>query len=310
MVERTITEPGLYEMPDAAYQADPCEQISLRSSDAFKLVDKGSTPAHCAYGNLRLNADFKPEQKRAFDIGKAAHALLLGKGADFAIVHEDSYRTRDARDLREQIKAAGKTPLLEEEAAQVRAMAKAAHQQIEQLINAGTIEKSPFDGVNTERVIVWRDHGVLCRAMLDGLDYTSDPVSEYKTDSQCAAPDVWQWKARRLGYIFRLAFYRRGLEALKLAFSPHFGVFVQETAPPYLLAYYRIDDELIALEDQRVIKSMKIWRRCLERNEWPGYSPEGFDFTLSEREQAERFAKPTEWNNGGHISSEDIAAQL
>lgn len=306
-----ITESGIYSMSDAEYQADPCEEISLRSSIAWKLVGKGSTPAHAAYSCPRLNPDYKPINKQFFNIGKVAHALLLGKGAEYAIVHAENYKTSEARKLRDQVLAAGKTPLLAAEAAQVRAMARAAHVQIKSLVDAGTIEKSPFDAERTENVIVWHDANVLCRAMLDGLTIEQDQiVSEYKTEGESAAPENWQWKARRLGYIFRLAFYRRGLEALKLSYSPHFHVFVQETEPPYLLAFYRIEDEFIAMEDQRVRQAMKIWRRCIETGKWPGYSVHGFDLGLSEKERMEPTPPHGGSVFGGHISSEDIARTL
>lgn len=313
MTERIITEPGIYDMPDAVYQADPCVEISLRSSIAWKLIQPGSVPAHVAYGCDRLNPNYvQPEEKRFFDIGKAAHSLLLGKGADFAIVHAENYKKGDARKLRETIQGVGKVALLEAEAAQVRTMAKEAHRQIAGLIEAGTVTCSPFEAVSAEKVIVWRDHGVLCRAMLDGLSIDSDIVSEYKTEGQSAAPELWQWKARKLGYLFRLAFYRRGLEALKLAYSPQIHIFVQETFPPYLLAFYRIEDELIAKEDERVKRALRIWRRCVERNEWPGYARDGFDLGLTYKEkEQEAMAKDTKHLYlDQHVDSETIARDL
>lgn len=305
-----ITEPGVYEMSDADYQSDPCEEISLRSSLAWKLAGKGSTPAHAAYGCARLNPTYTPINKKHFNIGKVAHALLLGKGTDYAIVHEENYKSAAARKVRDAIIDAGKTPLLDHEARQVRAMAKAANVQIQSLIDAGTIEKHPFAAANVERVLVWRDNGTLCRAMLDGQSLDHDILSEYKTEGESASPELWQWKARKMGYFFRLAFYRRGLEALKLAFSPQFHVFVQETEPPYLLAMYRVDDELIALEDARVRQAMKLWRRCVERNEWPGYSVNGFDIGLTEREEMGLSQGQVTPQKGAHVSSEDIAATL
>ena len=43
-----ITEPGIYDCSDDAYQSDPCEQISLRSSTASTVPtppqDKGPSP--------------------------------------------------------------------------------------------------------------------------------------------------------------------------------------------------------------------------------------------------------------------------
>lgn len=50
-----IVEPGLYDMPDADYQSDPCEEISLRSSLAWVLADPKRTPAHAWWECPRLN---------------------------------------------------------------------------------------------------------------------------------------------------------------------------------------------------------------------------------------------------------------
>lgn len=297
-----ITEPGLYDLSDAEYQSDPCAEISLRSSTAWVMHDK--TPAHAAWSCARLNPLWTaPEEKAYFNIGKIAHTLLLGKGAGFAIVHHDDYRKAEARVERDAITEAGKVPLKAGEAAQVRAMAKAATQQIAGMVAAGTIEASPFDSAKSEQVIVWRDHGVLCRAMLDGLSIAEDAMDEYKTDGTDISPNAWQWRARKLGYIFRLAFYRRGLEALKLAYSPTIRVFVQSSEPPYLMALYRIDDELIARADQQVIAALKLWRRCLEKNSWPGYPVEGFELGLLDRERAQEQATTSK---SAHVYSEDV----
>jgi hypothetical protein len=298
-----ITEPGIYDLDDLHYQEDPCEEISLRSSIAWKLADKASTPAHAAYACKRLNPDYVEEEKREFDIGKAAHRLLLGKGSEFAIVHADNYLTKKAKDERDVIRAAGKTPLLEWEAAEVRRMVAAANRQIGELIEAGTIDASPFDAALTEKVIVWRDQGVLCRAMLDGLSIDHDIVSEAKSEGQSASLDQFQWKARKLGYVFRLAFYRRGLEALKLAYSPSFHIFVMEKKPPYLLAFYRVDDELIARENERVTQAIKVWRHCLETNKWPGYPVAGFDLSLTDKEIMQEHGPKAP---GAHLDSQDM----
>jgi hypothetical protein len=146
--------------------------------------------------------------------------------------------------------------------------------------------------------------------MLDSLSLDGDVVSEYKTDGQSAAPDLWMWKARRFGYIFRLAFYRKIMEELKVAYSPRVHIFVQETAPPYLLAFYRVEDEFLAQEDERVRKALKIWRRCLETNKFPGYSPLGFDLGLTEKEEIAAMQGASGPKRGEHVDSETIANGL
>lgn len=305
-----ITEPGIYDVSDEAYNADCCEDVSLRASIARMLVSPGGTPRHAWWNSPRLNPAFVPENNRRFDIGKAVHKLVLWKGAELVEIPFDDYRKDAARDLRDAAYNLGQIPLLRDEVRLVNEMAAAARDQVDALVRAGTIDDFPFRKDATEKTLVWRDKrtNVLCRARLDGLPDDHEAINEFKTTNASADPALWQWRQMRpLGFAFSLAFYRRGLEALGLAYSPSFRFFVQETEPPYCLAFMRVDDELIAAEDQKVTKALNIWRRCMERNEWPSYSAEGYDVGLSEREQQrDAEAQP----RSEHIGSEDIARDL
>ena len=311
-----ITDPGIYDnISDAEYQQDCCEEISLRSSTAFKLIERGSTPAHAAWECPRLNPSYERKEARHFDIGRAAHAMLFGKGAiikpikgyDYARNEEGGLTKTQKADMRDKAYEAGHIPLLIPEQKQVEAMSAAAKVQIQQLVDNATIEANPFGMMQSERVLVARIHGVLCRVMTDSLSIDGDCLSEYKTEGQSAAQENFMWKARKLGYIFRLAFYRRVIEELKIAYSPRIHIFVQETKPPYLLAFYRVDDELIARENENVMRALKIWRRCLERNEWPGYSPEGFDLALTEKELMQEHGPKAA---SPHLDSQDVADEF
>lgn len=307
-----IQSPGVYEMTDAEYQTDPCDEISLRSSTAWKLVDEKNPvpPAKVWWQTPRLNPQFVPEQKRYFDLGAACHALLLGKGRGiYRIKGFADYRKDAAKAERDAAYERGETPLLEHEYEQACEMAARARAQFAMLVDDGQIEEIPFQFTQTERVAIWRDPatGVLCRAMFDGLPDSLEYLDEYKTEGQIADGRVWQWKARRMGYVFRLAFYRRGLEALKLAYSPALRFFVQETEPPYLVNLVTVADEMLAAENERVAKALKIWRKCLEENRWPGYEP--FEMQMTERERmGDTLAQV---NNPAspyyHLSSEDIS---
>jgi len=307
-----ITEPGIYDVDEAVYNAEPCAEPSLRSSIAWKLIAKGSTPAHARLHVPAFNPNFIAEHKRSFDIGRACHKYLLGKGALIADIAADNYKTKAAQEARDAAYTAGKIPLLPHEHQQVKAMATAAREQLRALVDAGTLEAMPFSDGQTERVIVWRKNGVLCRAMLDGLPNEYEAIDEYKSDGESADPQNWQWKARRFGYFFRQAFYRDGLEQLRLAYSPHFRFFVQETAPPYLLAFIRVEDEVIMRESQNVRRAINIWKRCVDTGVWPGYSLQGYDLGLTEREQAEIDAQHASEQSprGGHVDSESIAATV
>jgi len=304
-----ITEPGIYEISEADYNADPCApEISLRSSICWKLIERGSTPRHAWFASPNLNPNFKRENRKQFDLGTACHTALLGKGKAFKIIDADSWRGKDAQAARDAAYAAGETPLLKHEHAEVMAMATAAREQLKALVAAGTIEKIPFGEGETERTLIWRDRGVLCRARLDGLPHDGEWLMDYKTTAASADPAIWQFRQfRQLGYDCQFAFYRRGLEALGIANSPQIAAIVQENYEPYLLSFDRVDDEVIMRANERVEAALKVWARCLKTGVWPGYSIDGYDINLTEKE---RMAEAKEQPRGEHLASEDIAASL
>src|SRR4051794_7548534 len=116
-LERTvITEPGVYDIDDVTYHADPVPDGSLSSSGARKLLPP-SCPAIFKY-----ERDNPPASTKTFDLGHAAHKLCLGVGPDVVEVEADSWRTNAAKDRGEEIRAAGGVPLLTAEYQQVQDM--------------------------------------------------------------------------------------------------------------------------------------------------------------------------------------------
>lgn len=301
-----ITEPGEYAVTKAAYEMDPCQEPSLRASLAWILANK--TPRHAWWECKRLNPDYVREEKRHFDIGTAAHTMMLGKGAKIELIDFDDYRTKEAREERDAAYSRGETPLLIKEHEEVTAMVAATRQQLQAMVDHGSLEAMPFQHNETERCIVWReDNGVWCRASLDGLSLDGEALSEFKSEGEDANPERWKWKARRLGYSFKLAFYCRGLSKLRICHSPTTRFFVSEKAAPYAMSCVRIDDELLAYEHARILQTIKTWGQCLSQDRWPGYSLDGYDLGLTEKE---RMAEQSMPNGGGHLSSDDIAATL
>ncbi len=282
-----IRTPGIYEIGEAEYNADPVEGGSLRSSIAWKLIAKGSTPRHAWYASS-LNPNFKADNRKQFDLGRACHAALFGNGAKIKIIQGDSYRSKEVQAQRDAAYVAGEIPLLPHEHAEVMAMAEAARQQIAELVKAGTLDKMPFGKGETERTLVWEDHGVVCRARLDGLPDDGSLLADYKTTSASADPSLWQYRQMRLlGFDFQMGFYRRGLEALKIVHSADVGFFVQELFEPYLLSFIRVEDEIIMRANEKVDEALKIWAKCRKDNYWPGYSVDGYMIGLTEREKLE-----------------------
>lgn len=304
----------ILEISEEDYEADKFfdDFPTLRSSIAWKLIEKGSTPMHAWHSSPRLNPNYKEDHSRKFDLGKAAHAMLLGKGAEFHLIDADSFMTKAAKQERDEAYTAKKIPLLRKDFEQAANMAEAARVQLVRLVDHGTLERMPFGEGETERVLIWQDRGVWCRCRIDYLPHDGESLNEYKTTAASAHPDLFQYRQiRQLGYDVQLAFYRRGVEACGIATSPTMGIFAQETAEPYLLSYMRLDDELVMRANERIERALKTWKTCLETNTWPGYSLDGYDIELTERERTEMdAAHAANGQQSSHISSDDTAAML
>jgi hypothetical protein len=82
-----LSEPGVYDIPEDAYHRDPVPGGSLSASGAKKLLPP-SCPA-LFHHELR-----NPEPpKRVFELGSAAHKLVLGSGPELVRIDADEWRT-------------------------------------------------------------------------------------------------------------------------------------------------------------------------------------------------------------------------
>jgi len=158
---KPITKPGIYDMPMADYLADPCETPSLSSGIARRLCE--ASPIHGWTAHPRLNPLYRAEVDERFDIGTAAHALLLEGRAGVAIIEAPDWRTAAARDARDRARAEGKIPILSARWEDVQALVRATRMQL----NGHAATPTPFTDGRPEETLVWREGDIWCRARLD-----------------------------------------------------------------------------------------------------------------------------------------------
>ncbi len=260
----THLEQGVHDIPAEVYHADPCPEPSLSSSVA-KILNARS-PRHAWMAHPQLNPDHVGENKVEYDIGTAAHGLLLEGESGVEVIDQVSYRTKAAREARDAAYAAGKTPLLPHQMVDVGAMSVAARQQL-RAHDAG----DPFTDGKPEQTLVWQEQGIWCRARLDWLkNTTSNLFYDYKTTTN-AHPDTWQRRAFDLSYDMQDAFYCRGIRAVLGIEKPELRFVVQEKTPPYALCVVALTPAARALGDAKIHRAMGTWRACLRDNRWPGY---------------------------------------
>jgi hypothetical protein len=257
---------GILTIPAVEYHADKiADQPSLSASLAATICS--SSPLHAWAEHPRLNPDFKREERSGWDIGTAAHALLLEGVAAVDVIEAPDWRSKGAQLARETARAEGRIALLAKHYDGVQAMVGAAKIQLSNL----DIDPQPFTDGKPEQTLVWEEDGVTCRARLDWLRDDRAAIEDYKTTKGSANPGSWTRTLYQIGADIQAAFYLRGLRAIEGA-EAEFRFIVQETYAPYALSVVSLDYAAMQLADRKVEYALRTWKRCLEEDHWPGYS--------------------------------------
>jgi PDDEXK-like domain of unknown function (DUF3799) len=280
LADVVIDTPGIYDIPMAEYLADPVAAgPSLSASTIHTLL--AQSPRHAWTAHPRLNPAYQAEEREAFDLGTAAHAFLLEGDDAFTLLPYPDYRTRAARDQRDEARRAGKVPLLENRWADVVAMATQAWRQI------GLHPRPrPLSDGRPERTLVWQEGRIWCRARLDWLRLDTKGFDDYKTTSGSAHPDVWiRGSLFANGYDIQAVWYQRGIQAVfgHLA-EPRFVV--QETFLPHALSVIGLGPDVLTLATKKVLAALEIWEECLTTDTWPAYPARTCHATLPPWEEA------------------------
>lgn len=259
-----ITEPGVYEMSNDEYHADPVPGGSLSCTGAQRLLPP-SCPA--IFDWLRRHPR---EPTDAFDFGHAAHDAVLGKGPEIVRLDFDSRRTNEYKAMAEEVRARGGVPLLPKAYRQVQEMADALRRHP----IAGVLLQ-PGAGV-AEASLFWvdGDSGVHRRARLDWLPNPTGGrmiIADYKT-SDSANPDKFAKSAANFGYHQQHPWYVDAVTALGLADDPQFVFVVQEKEPPYLVSVVQLDSTAVRIGGRLNRQAIDIYAECDSTGHWPAYT--------------------------------------
>jgi hypothetical protein len=248
--------PGIYpDIPDTEYHA---AKDILSSSGARRLIT--STPRKF-YEEMTTVRPYNP----AFEIGHAAHTLMLTVGDPFEVVDADSWRTKDAKAARDAALQAGNTPLLAKEYAQVRAMADAI------LDHPVTGELFTRNDTTSEQSLYWTDEqtGVACRARPDLAVNDWSLVVDYKT-TVSADPREFAKSIAKYGYHQQQAWYCEAVETLT-GIRPEFVFVCQEKTPPYEVSLIQLDAEAVRIGGRLNEDARSIYAACMDSGVWPSY---------------------------------------
>ncbi|MGW8565691.1 PD-(D/E)XK nuclease-like domain-containing protein [Isoptericola sp. NPDC055881] len=253
------TAPAIaFDMPDAEYRAAP----GLSSTGLKHLLE---SPARFDW-ERRHRTD-----KKAFDLGHAVHAKVLGAGLDVAVIPAEKLAsngaasTKDAKEFIAGARAEGLVPIKPDEWAAVERMANAvlANDDARALLEApGNSEASAF----------WDDPetGIECKGRFDRLLADVPIAVDVKTTGQTADPRHLPRYAVNLGWDVQASHYRAAAEILRG--TPHrFLHVVVETTDPHLVSVVELDADFLAIGEARRRTAVDLFVACTAAAQWPGY---------------------------------------
>lgn len=250
----------------AVYHADEVADVPTLSKSIIQIL-LNQSPAHARHAHPKLNPNYVRKEEAKFDVGTAVHDVFL-EGIDrVAIAPFDSWRSGPAKELREEARAAGRIPMLLAQFEEVEQMVVALRAQLTLRDDTPAL----FADGKPEQTIVWEDRGVMCRARLDWLRDDLAAIDDIKTTSRSANPESWcKSTLFSIGADVQAAFYIRGLEA-DTGTRPEFRFVVVETDAPHALSAIAMGPDVLTLADKKIDYALDLWRKCLERDEWPAY---------------------------------------
>ncbi|MET9957397.1 PD-(D/E)XK nuclease-like domain-containing protein [Streptomyces sp. NPDC006339] len=247
-------------VPAEVYHADP---TSISSSGLRALLPPGC-PAQ--FQHDRLNP---APPKKTFDIGHAAHQLVLGEGPELVVVDGDRWDTNAAKAQVRAVRAAGGIPLKQAEMDQVEAMAAALRQHP----LAGPL-LAPGTGL-AEQSLYWTDRetGVRCRVRPDWLKQLPGLVLciDYKSCAD-ASPTAVSRAIRDHSYHQQDALYVDGIQAVLDPDEVRFVFVFQSKTAPYLVTVRELHQQDRDIGRARNRRALRIYAECERTGIWPDWT--------------------------------------
>lgn len=272
-----IDVPGIYDMTRAQYHADPCIFPSLSRSCIVTMLEK--SPLHAAYEHSRISfpdADGVVEEDEGEEVEKENAARTIGDYADFlvtggegkvfAVLPFDKWTTKESKEAKAAALAKGHVPIKKKYADKAEKMVKAFRAKMTTDVFPEILESFPSEGF--QRVVIWLENGVWCRAMLDSL---GRHIWDYKTTAADAAPR--NWIRNHLfggGLDIQSAFYSRGVKAVT-GESKAFIFAVQEQNPPFDCYPVVVDPADLLQANEKITWARDQFAAGLASGKWPGY---------------------------------------
>lgn len=254
---------GIFNLTAEQYHADPAPTASLSTSIAKILIDQ--SPMHAWLAHPRLNPQYQREEDSRFDLGSAAHMMLLERRRDRIVrVQANDWRTNAAKDARAAAQANGQYAVLERQYSDIEAMCAVAHSFVQStelgdILTTGTAEQSAL----------WQEGKLWYRARPDLLH--DKVILDYKSTSS-AAPDFVAKQIGRMNYDLQAEFYTRGMNTILGREDMTFVFLFQEITEPYACSLISLSNTFREVGKLKLKRAMVMWEKSVTANAWPGYT--------------------------------------
>jgi exodeoxyribonuclease VIII len=225
--------------------------------------------------------DHPSDETKAMTVGSALHKLVLepeGFGVEFFCINDEEIcaeiggakprATSKYKEWRSGILAEndGKALIENDDYKVICEMAESIRKRkaFKAICAPGSAEDSFF----------WRDPGLgtLCKCRPDYLR-DDNYIIDIKT-TEDASPEGFMRSAEKYRYYVQAAFYMQGVEAITGEPAKGFVFIAVEKHPPYLVACYVADDEMISAGNEEVRRCLTLYEECGRTGVWPGYPDE------------------------------------
>ena len=263
--------PGIYpDVPDADYFTDP----AFSQSQAKELL---ASPAKYHHAQTHPKASTK-----AFDVGHAAHAKVLGTGSDVVVIPAtllspgEAIRKTEAKEWEAAAIAEGKVVIKPKTAREVDAMAEAilAKPEARRLLE--------LDG-QSEVSMWWTDArtGVECRGRVDKLAQTDagDVINVDLKSTNDASLRGFAKSAGDYGYHVQDGAYDDGYFHITGEHLPCVLIAVEKD-PPHLVALFEFSPFDVERGRARWHSALDLLVQCRTANHWPGHPDHIQNLTL------------------------------
>lgn len=235
------------------------------SSSQLKYLYAHSPQHYHAKFIAKTMPEFEPSPAMIF--GTACHSKILTPllfDQEVYVCPKFDGRTKEGKELKAKIdvESAGKVLINE---AQFLDLVR-----IDQSVRDNPPARELLEVIISEVSLFWKcpGSGMMMKARLDGLH--PEHFIELKT-AKDASPSGFTKAAFNLNYDLSAAHYLEGVRNV-FGFKPPVYFIVVETETPFVSQVYLASDDFIEVGHAKWLDSIMPLSKCIETDEWPGYS--------------------------------------